>query len=210
MNKLEIFEFEDKEIRTQVDANGNPLFCVKDICNLLLISNSREATKNLKTKETVKIKTPPSGLGGSQCMTFTTESGLYKLIMQSRKREAQLAKDWICEELLPNLRKTGFFVNKLIDISKTTLKIEQSTYLMYNRTNNLTKIGRSYNVFEREKQLNSIFQHNEIFLIGYLKNRDIELMLHHNYSMFRVFGEWFNLEDCLIEELMLDNNFIIL
>lgn len=210
MNNLEVFEFEGNKVRTQIDQEGNPLFCVRDLCNLLLIGNSREATRKLKSRETIKIKTPPSGLGGSQWMTFVTESGLYKLIMQSRKREAQLAKDWICEELLPTLRKTGFFVTKLIDISNNTQKVEQSTYLMYNKTNNLTKIGRSYNVFERRKQLDSIFQDTEIILLGYLEGKDIELMLHHNYAIFRVFGEWFDLEPCIIKELMLDNNFISL
>jgi len=50
MNKLEVFKFEeDKEIRTQVDANGNPLFCVKDICDMLNIGNVGSATKDLET-----------------------------------------------------------------------------------------------------------------------------------------------------------------
>lgn len=107
MNNLEIFEFEDKEIRTQIDLSGNPLFCVKDVCNGLLIGNVTDATKSLKENERVSIKSNTSG--GVQNMLFTTESGLYKLIMQSRKQEAQNFKDWICEGVLPSIRKTGSY-----------------------------------------------------------------------------------------------------
>ena len=107
MNNLEIFEFEDKEIRTQVDANGNPLFCVKDICNGLFLTNSRQAATVLKENELVYIEMTSGGQ--LRKLTFTTESGLYKLIMQSKKQEAQNFKDWICEGVLPSLRKTGSY-----------------------------------------------------------------------------------------------------
>jgi prophage antirepressor-like protein len=48
MNKLEVFEFEGNRVRTQVDANGNPLFCVKDVCNGLLIGNVTDASKSVR------------------------------------------------------------------------------------------------------------------------------------------------------------------
>ena len=108
MNKLEVFRFEeDKEIRIEVDANGNPLFCVKDICKGLLLTHVTNASKELKESERHVIKIHTSG--GEQNMSFTTESGLYKLIMQSRKQEAQKFKDWVCETVLPSIRKTGSY-----------------------------------------------------------------------------------------------------
>jgi prophage antirepressor-like protein len=107
MNKLEVFEFEGNRVRTQVDANGNPLFCVKDVCTGLFIVNSRQASTVLKDNERVSVQWTTSG--GLQKLTFTTESGLYKLIMQSKKEEAQKFKDWICETVLPSIRKTGSY-----------------------------------------------------------------------------------------------------
>lgn len=108
MNKLEVFKFEeDKEIRTQVDQDGITWFRVKDVCSGLYLANVTEATKNLKPKERGSFNVKTSG--GMQKMLFTSESGLYKLIMQSRKQEAQDFKDWICETVLPSIRKTGSF-----------------------------------------------------------------------------------------------------
>ena len=122
--QLEVFKFEQNEIRTQVDTSGNPLFCVKDICNGLLIGNVTDATKPLKITERYSIKSNTSG--GEQIMTFTTESGLYKLIMQSRKPEAQAFKDWICEEVLPSIRKTGTYSVKPVDSYQIEDPIERA------------------------------------------------------------------------------------
>lgn len=41
--------------------------------------------------------------------TFLKESGLYRLIFQSRKPEAEAFKDWLAMEVLPALRKTGSY-----------------------------------------------------------------------------------------------------
>ena len=109
---IEVFKFEKNEIRTQVDANGNPLFCVKDVCNGLFLTHVTNASKDLKENEryVMRIQT----LGGEQNMLFTTETGLYKLIMQSRKQEAQNFKDWICETVLPSIRKTGSYSTEIV------------------------------------------------------------------------------------------------
>lgn len=107
MNKLEVFEFEGNKVRTQIDQDGIMWFRVKDVCNGLYLANVTEATKSLKPKERCSFEMKTSG--GMQKMLFTTESGLYKLIIQSRKQEAQDFKDWICETVLPSIRKTGSY-----------------------------------------------------------------------------------------------------
>lgn len=38
---------------------------------------------------------------------FLTESGVYKLIFKSRKAEAERFQDWVTDEVLPSIRKTG-------------------------------------------------------------------------------------------------------
>jgi prophage antirepressor-like protein len=40
---------------------------------------------------------------------YLRESGLYRLIFQSRKPEAEVFKDWLAMEVLPSLRKTGAY-----------------------------------------------------------------------------------------------------
>lgn len=107
-NKLEIFEFEDKEIRTQVDSNGNPWFCVKDVCDTLGLTNSRKSIENID-KDDVTTSYIIDSLGRKQNANFVNESGLYQLIFQSRKQEAKSFKKWITSEVLPSIRKTGSY-----------------------------------------------------------------------------------------------------
>ena len=36
---------------------------------------------------------------------YLSEPGLYELLLKSRKQEAEAFKDWVCEEILPQLRQ---------------------------------------------------------------------------------------------------------
>lgn len=53
----------------------------------------------------VTINTPTNG--GVQRMLYVTEGNLYRAIFQSRKPEADRFTDWVTEEVLPSIRKTG-------------------------------------------------------------------------------------------------------
>lgn len=48
-------------------------------------------------------------LGGAQEMGAINESGLYSLIMTSRKAAAKRFKKWVTAEVLPSIRKTGSY-----------------------------------------------------------------------------------------------------
>ena len=41
---------------------------------------------------------------------FLTESGVYKLIFKSDKKEAEKFQDWVTDEVLSNIRKTGGYI----------------------------------------------------------------------------------------------------
>lgn len=43
-------------------------------------------------------------------MLHVTESGLYALIFKSRKAEAKRFRKWVTSEVLPEIRKNGFFL----------------------------------------------------------------------------------------------------
>ena len=49
-------------------------------------------------------------LGGKQELTFVSESGMYALIFQSRKPQARAFRKWVTGEVLPSLRKYGYYV----------------------------------------------------------------------------------------------------
>jgi len=48
-------------------------------------------------------------IGRSQKTAIVNESGLYSLIMSSRKEEAKAFKKWVTSDVLPTIRKTGKF-----------------------------------------------------------------------------------------------------
>ena len=41
---------------------------------------------------------------------FLTESGVYKLTFKSQKKEAERFQDWVTDEVLPQIRKTGGYI----------------------------------------------------------------------------------------------------
>jgi prophage antirepressor-like protein len=108
MNNLpQIFDFQSSQVRVIIQ-DGDPWFAAKDICDVLEISNSRDAVGRLDDdeKDVALTDTP----GGPQNMTIVNESGLYALILTSRKPEAKTFKRWITHEVMPQIRKTGSYV----------------------------------------------------------------------------------------------------
>ena len=85
--------------------DSQPWFVAKDVCDVLAHTNSRMALERLKAYE--KGVTTVYTLGGNQEMAIISESGLYRLVLTSRKPEAEPFQDWVCQEVLPQIRKTG-------------------------------------------------------------------------------------------------------
>jgi prophage antirepressor-like protein len=107
VNSLVVFAYQNQEVRTYQDKNGNIWFVAKDVCDVLAISNSRDAISRLDDDERGVATTDT--LGGNQEMVIVSESGLYSLVLTSRKKEAKIFKKWITSEVLPSIRKTGSY-----------------------------------------------------------------------------------------------------
>lgn len=123
-NQLAVFNFKDQEVRT-VMVEGEPWWVAKDVCEVLGLSHVTESLKRLRPKErhAVELHTP----GGLQEMIVISESGLYKLIMRSRKKEAEQFQDWVTEEVLPSIRKTGSYVAPSVDPMAAISILTQNT-----------------------------------------------------------------------------------
>ena len=105
MNDLTVFRFEGtREVRTVV-RDGEPWFVAKDICDILDISQYRDAISTLDEDERASVVVDT--LGGPQNMSAVNESGLYTLVFKSRKPEAKAFRKWVTSEVLPAIRKTG-------------------------------------------------------------------------------------------------------
>lgn len=105
---LQIFtNSEFGSVRTLI-RNNEPFFVASDICKSLSIGNSSDALSRLDDDEkgVASIDTP----GGEQVMAIVSESGLYSLVLGSRKPEAKSFKRWITHEVIPSIRKHGAYM----------------------------------------------------------------------------------------------------
>lgn len=102
------FSYFDTDVRTAVGSDGLIWFCAKDICDILEITNSRDAVKNLEADERDTVANT-DGVGRKKDMIFVSESGLYALIFNSRKPEAKKFRKWVTADVLPMIRKNGYF-----------------------------------------------------------------------------------------------------
>lgn len=100
------FNFCTQSMRV-VMTDGEPWFVAADVCALLTIGNNRMAMERLDEDEkgVSSIDTP----SGTQQMGVVNESGLYSLILGSRKPEAKRFKKWVTSEVLPAIRKNGYY-----------------------------------------------------------------------------------------------------
>lgn len=105
--QLKTFIYESEEIRSFLDRNGDPWFISSDVAKLLGYKVARDATRILDEDEKGEqiVLTP----GGPQKLGIINESGLYSLILLSRKPEVKSFKKWITSEVLPSIRKTGSY-----------------------------------------------------------------------------------------------------
>jgi len=106
MNELTIFNYEGKDIRT-VQRDGETWWVLKDVCDVLDLSNSRMVADRLDDDE--KGVSITDTLGGKQELTIISESGLYNVILLSRKPEAKKFKRWVTHEVLPSIRRHGVY-----------------------------------------------------------------------------------------------------
>lgn len=111
MNDLEIFKFNNNEVRTKV-INNEPYFALADVCKILDIGNPSDVVYRLK-KEGIELleRTDNLGFGRKRTykMNFVNESNLYRCIFNSRKPEAEKFQDWVTSEMLPSIRKHGMY-----------------------------------------------------------------------------------------------------
>lgn len=126
MNELQIFNNEDFEVRATM-KDGEPLFVAADVCKALDIGNPTQAMTRLDEDESTLI----SNEGGRE-VNAVTESGLYALVLGSRKPEAKQFKRWITHDVIPSIRKTGGYIagqNELSpeELMAKALKVAEKT-----------------------------------------------------------------------------------
>ena len=112
-NEIEIFNNSQfGNIRVQKDEDGEPLFCLADVCRALELTNPAHTTNQIC--EEFSIPTLNVGMvsrpdGSSIQANFITEQQLYFVMNRSDKPNAKPFRMWVNTEVLPSIRKHGMY-----------------------------------------------------------------------------------------------------
>lgn len=107
--------FEDREVEV-FEWNGKVLFNPRHVGECLDISPEgvRKAITRMNENQVIKLTNSKVTDGNFRKLhntgeNFLTESGVYKLIFKSKKKEAEKFQDWVTDEVLPSIRKHGMY-----------------------------------------------------------------------------------------------------
>lgn len=107
-NSLQLFSFEDQQVRTIV-VNNEPYFVGKDVANILGYTHgARDINAHVEDED--KLKSQIRTAGQMREQLIINESGLYSLILSSKMPNAKRFKHWVTSEVLPTIRKHGAYM----------------------------------------------------------------------------------------------------
>lgn len=134
MKELQTFNnLQFGNIRIITTENNEPLFCLLDIAKALGYSNPAKAVID-HCKGVTVLETPTQNQHGAiviQSVKFGKESDVYRLIMRSKLPDAEKFQDWVCDEVLPSIRKQGLYItdvsiNRMLSDPDTAIKLLQT------------------------------------------------------------------------------------
>lgn len=104
---IKSFDYNGQEVRT-VEMNGQPWFVLKDIAEVLKLTDTNKISARLEADELTRIKFVSGGQNRE--MLCVSESGLYNVVLRSDRPEAKPFRRWITHEVIPSIRKTGGYI----------------------------------------------------------------------------------------------------
>lgn len=107
MNNIQIFNNEQFGRVRIIMADEKPMFLANDVARSLGYANPRKAIGD-HCKGVTKRDTPTTS--GVQVVSYIPESDVYRLVMRSKLPQAEQFQDWVCDEVLPSIRKTGGYM----------------------------------------------------------------------------------------------------
>lgn len=127
--ELQNFCFNDTAVRVLADEQGEPWFVAKDVCDVLGLYPGY-SLRYLDDDEKSKLSRKQLGMKSGQSMFIINESGLYSLVMKSRKPQAKAFKKWVTNgTVLLSTRKYGGYIVGLKYLTK--IKRAGSIILVY-------------------------------------------------------------------------------
>ena len=211
----------DKALRDHVPAKFKRVITAKDFKQMASnqepakMADSQMASNQASNQASNEMGNffSENGMGGVQRLTFINEAGLYKLILRSKLPAAEEFSDWICEEVLPAIRKYGYYslvpetapapvVTKAAKNPKRVIGQTKPACcyiaLMVNETKTfaVVKVGQSYEVEVRlskiaQKYKLRVDKHYKTLLLPRKISLAVERACKELLAPFKVEGEFF-------------------
>lgn len=129
MKDLVVRSFQGQEVRSVTEHDGSIWINANDVCAGLGIKNVSDATKKLDEDER-RVIGFTDDIGRQANMLFISEPGLYRLLARSNKPAAKPFQDFLCKDLLVNLRKTGSYSLEQRPLSPAELFAQNAQILL--------------------------------------------------------------------------------
>lgn len=201
MNNLQIFEGQEVEV---FEFEGKVLFNPYDVAAILGVKNVRDRIRDFNDNQRIKLTQSAVGIPDNLDIptagrVYLTESGVYKLVFQSRKKEAERFANWVTDEALPSIRKHGAYLtpdkveevllnpDTIIKIAKN-LKEEQEKRRQLEIENNELKPKANYceQVLQSEKAVVT----TQIAKDYGMSPQALNSILHELGVQYKVDGQW--------------------
>lgn len=151
---LTSYNFHNSNIRVVQNDKGEVLFCLADVCTSLNLTTPAKTANQIKEEfQGGELNSYPlQTKGGVQQCTMITEPQLYFVMMRSNSKIAREFRQWICNEVLPEIRKRGAYVAKSATKTPATKKcwyVEQLTALFESYGVNREVLARALDITSR-------------------------------------------------------------
>ena len=151
---LTSYNFHNSNIRVVQNDKGEVLFCLADVCTSLNLTTPAKTANQIKEEfQGGELNSYPlQTKGGVQQCTMITEPQLYFVMMRSNSKIAREFRQWICNEVLPEIRKRGAYVAKSENKEPATKKswyVEQLTALFESYGVNREVLARALDITSR-------------------------------------------------------------
>ena len=143
------------KLKSFIDYKQNICFLGKDVAKILGYSDTNQAIRKHVDEED-KYKGAVKTTGGLQQSFFINESGFYSLLLSSKLETAKKFKHWVTSQVLPSIRKYGYF--KMFD----------------NPNNKMFKIENENDLHYKVVQLIRNYYPDSILVAGLGENQDTE------------------------------------
>nr|DAS76300.1 MAG TPA: hypothetical protein [Caudoviricetes sp.]DAX18152.1 MAG TPA: hypothetical protein [Caudoviricetes sp.] len=154
MSNIKLFENpEFGQVRVLLE-DGEPLFCLADICNILELRVTD--VKNRLEEEVVSTYPLPTN-GGIQQLTFVNEEGFYSVVLGSRKESVKPFKKWVTSEVLPSIRKTGSYSIK--PLTHAELMLQQAQVIVELEKRQIVQEGKIQQLTEENEEIRKDFDY---------------------------------------------------